>query len=222
MNERAKKFIEHINSVNSKIKEPEEKTIAIMEQITHNLKKKGINVSLDKSNNVIHVLDSELKFGSGEYDIPVQYLMTVKNLTDEIDNVLRYYSDGYNRIHFIDTIFVEGHTDKVFYNNRRLFGNWGLSTLRAISVWNAMNLYSDKRLEKYRNTEGKPLFSVSGYADMRPNPCSNEGDWRFRTAEACGNVDYPLSENDSNAKNRRIDIRFFPHMEKIEEYKRYY
>lgn len=219
MAEREHKLEEHIKTVNSQIKEPEEKTHEIMALITSDLKRKGINVSLDKKNNVIHVLDSELKFESGEYSIPGQYDQTVRILTDEISSVLMKNADSGNRIHFIDTIFIEGHTDKVFYNNSRLFGNWGLSTLRAISVWNTMNEYSEKSLEKYRNTDGRPLFSVSGYADMRPNPCSNEGDSKFRTQEACGDAVYPLSENDSNAKNRRIDIRFFPHMEKIEEYK---
>ncbi len=78
-----------------------------------------------------------------------------------------------------------------------------------------MNEYSQKRMEKYKNAEGKPLFSVSGYADMRPNPCSNEGDLNFRTIESCGDAVYPLSQSDSNARNRRIDIRFIPHLKKF-------
>ncbi len=208
----------HIKNVNTKIKEPEEKTQEIMSKITDNLKKKGINVSLDLNNNVIHVLDSELKFESGEYSIPRQYSQTVKNLTEELNSALRANSDRNYHISYIDTIFIEGHTDKVFYNNKTIFGNWGLSTLRAISVWNSMNGYSHNSLGKYKNIDGKSLFSVSGYANMRPNPCSNEGDQNFRTEEVCGSVAYPLNEIESNAKNRRIDIRFFPHMEKIQEF----
>ncbi len=115
---------DYIVNVNSKIKEPEEKTHAIMDLITDNLRISGINVSVDKTINVIHILDSELKFKSGEYSIQYQYFKTVRKLAYEIDSALRNNADINNQIDYIDSIFIEGHTDKVFYNNRRLFGNW--------------------------------------------------------------------------------------------------
>ena len=68
-------------------------------------------------------------------------------------------------------------------------------------------------LEKFRNSDGRPLFSVSGYADTRPNPCA-EG---TGSGEVCpGGED---ADSDPHARNRRIDIRFFPHMEEITVYR---
>ena len=69
-------------------------------------------------------------------------------------------------------------------------GNWELSTLRAISLWEfwiAQPEYGSK-LECLTNLEGKRLFSVSGYAATR-------------RAEEVENSEEAMR------KNRRIDIR---------------
>lgn len=90
---------------------------------------------------------------------------------------------------YLDTIFIEGHTDSR-PSNRRM-GNLGLSTYRAISIWNYWNCEMDTTccLKDLTNTHGLPLFSMSGYAAQR-RICEQEED------DAC------------RAKNRRIDIRF--------------
>ena len=108
---------------------------------------------------------------------------------------------------FLDTIFVEGHTDRVPYYNKKIKGNWGLSTFRAISMWNYWNrsMGKDVRLEALNNHVGKKLFSVSGYAQTRPVPCSNAGsDVNDKSLCPSGF----LKESESLRKNRRIDIRF--------------
>lgn len=206
-----KKLNSDIQEVNDLIKIPQDKIHRLMDDLEVELNKVGITVSKDLKNNVIHVLDSELKFESGEYKIPHKYQTTVQQLGDTLYELLVDQSTN-NIIDYIDTIFIEGHTDKVPYNNTNIFGNWGLSTLRAISVWEYIE---QDRLSKLKNKDNKPLFSVSGYANTRPNPCSKDGDPTLRTIEACGDFRKieNLSELESNEKNRRIDIRFVPYMD---------
>src|SRR5699024_1515044 len=92
---------------------------------------------------------------------------------------------------FIDTVFVEGHTDERPYDGLEGTGNWGLSTFRAISLWRLwdQDLPADAQLETLERADGTPLFSVSGYGPTRPITDTQE------TAA-------------QRAQNRRIDIRF--------------
>lgn len=68
-------------------------------------------------------------------------------------------------------------------------GNWGLSTFRAISLWELweQRIPAQEKLSTLTNGEGKPLFSVSGYGDTRP------ASGKKSTAD--------------NPEDRRIDIR---------------
>ena len=98
----------------------------------------------------------------------------------------------------LDTVFVEGHTDSV--PNSREMGNWGLSTYRAISLWNfwtdkpgeLAGLKALRTLPADAKTAAKPLISVSGYADTR----STHG---LMVGQAFKN---------DRSEDRRIDIRF--------------
>jgi len=94
-----------------------------------------------------------------------------------------------DRLNYIDTIFVEGHTDSAPLE--RIMGNWGLSTYRAISVWNYWEAQESqaKLLSQLKNHEGEPVFSVSGYGEKRRLILDD------------------LNEVDRR-KNRRIDVRF--------------
>ena len=69
-------------------------------------------------------------------------------------------------------------------------GNWGLSTFRAISVWNfwAESQTEDEQLATIRNHAGEPLFSVSGYGETRPITASQ-------------------GTREERKQNRRIDLR---------------
>ena len=87
----------------------------------------------------------------------------------------------------IETIFIEGHTDNVPINTPRYPDNWTLSTARAIRTYQVLTEESPS-LDRYRNRYGRPLFTVSGYADRRP-VASNDTE-------------------DGRRLNRRIDLRF--------------
>ena len=110
----------------------------------------------------------------------------------------------------LDTVFIEGHTDNNFYKNPILRGNWGLSAMRAISVWQFWAEdpnQASNGLNAMKNHIGEALFSVSGYGDTRPR---NE-------AKNCEKYD-----DICHSKNRRIDIRITvkkPSIKELEEIK---
>ena len=67
------------------------------------------------------------------------------------------------RFKYLDTVFVEGHTDSLQIKSGRYWtkGNWGLSTDRAITVW---KLWSEEleltpTLNELLNHSKENLFS---------------------------------------------------------------
>lgn len=176
----------------------------ILREIESELKDRDIPVEISENQTVIRIPADVLSFKSRKYKIPNDPLFQARAM--EIGQVMYSAITKGNRLEFLDTIFVEGHTDKKRYSNPAIHGNWGLSTLRAISVWNFWN--SDQNsginLEELENSNGNKLFSVSGYAATRPNEATLGDD--------------PNSE-DSLRKNRRIDIRFTIRRPNLAEYK---
>jgi len=158
----------------------------ILHEIQSELMKKGVQVDVVDNESVLRVPADQLHFRQGKFEIPESKASTVTLIG-------RYLYQAIvkpERIKYIDTIFIEGHTDSV-PAKKLPKGNWGLSALRAIVVWDhwRSNLEYGKGLVLLRNRKGDPIFSVSGYAATR----------RIDKAEA-----------DALAlqKNRRIDIRF--------------
>ena len=103
---------------------------------------------------------------------------------------------------YLDTVFVEGHTDSVgiWYRGK---GNWGLSADRAVSIWKLWQaeIPVEPKLNELQNFNGQLLFSVSGYADTR-------------------RVDLIEETEEQRARNRRIDIRFTVKKPKLEDYEK--
>lgn len=171
----------------------------ILEEIQETLKIKNIEVEISDNHTVLRIPDSTLTFATNRHSIPLDEAMRTTVL--EIGLVLYEAISKEERWHYLDTIFVEGHTDRR-PSYRDAMGNWGLSTYRAISVWNYWNenLPESKRLNERKNHNGAPLFSVSGYGETRPVQVvqETETDWQ---------------------KNRRIDIRFTVRQPALEEFK---
>lgn len=175
--------------VSDKIKDlelAEKKRETIVEEIARELEEKSIKVLVAENHSIIRIPNDVLGFRSGEFSIDSQYQDTAKTIGEVLARVV---TKG-DRTDYLDTIFVEGHTDNRPFWGAPGKGNWGLSTFRAISLWEYWGETIDKDIALYdlRNHEGQPLFSVSGYADTRPvTEVQNE------------ESDYEL--------NRRIDIR---------------
>jgi flagellar motor protein MotB len=160
--------------------------------IQRELKERGVLIIL--ADNAFHITENQLHFALGKYEIPTTYSDRAKAIGQVL---LQYLSKPENQT-LLDTVFVEGHTDSV--PNSREMGNWGLSTYRAISLW---NFWTEKpgelsALKALRTApadpkiEAKPLISVSGYADTRSTHGLLDGQ----------------ALKDDRPEDRRIDIRF--------------
>lgn len=157
----------------------------MLEEIRIELAEQGIHVELAENQSVLRIPDDQLYFQTLRYDIPEDRSFAVKSIGQALFESIT--KDDRSR--FIDTIFIEGHTDS--RPARRLeMGNWGLSSYRAITVWDywRTNHSYGREMSALRNRDGKPMFSVSGYAATRPKI---EVD---NTAE-------------KQRQNRRIDVR---------------
>jgi len=159
----------------------------ILHEIKEQLERKGITVIVNENDSIVSISSDLLGFASRDYEIRPQYHGTALDIGQVLGDVIR--KEG--RSDFLDTVFIEGHTDVLptrFYGNK---GNWGLSAYRAISLWQFWNeeLAQDQRLDILTNHAGNLLFSVSGYGKTRP-------------------VTQQQLTSEERSQNRRIDIRF--------------
>lgn len=187
----------------------------LLREIEQELNSMNIPVKISDNDTVLRIPEDVLTFAQGRFDIPDDE-RSQQNALD-IGRVLFNSITKEERWKYLDTIFVEGHTDPVPYRNQAIKGNWGLSTFRAISVWNYWNqaMAESSRLDALTNHVGKKLFSVSGYAETRPVPCS-VGSTEITDGSLC--PDGVMTDEESLRKNRRIDIRFTVRRPALEDY----
>lgn len=169
------------------LQEAESVRTEMLSEIRDELVSQGIEVSVSENGSVLSIPSALLGFESAAYDIKPEY----RNVALTIGTVIAQNIEKNDRMKYLDTVFVEGHTDDQPFDGLEGTGNWGLSTFRAISLWNlwGSDLPKNVNLSSLKSADGKPLFSVSGYGETRPA----EHD---QTTEA------------DRSKNRRIDIRF--------------
>lgn len=146
----------------------------------------GMSVEINEDQSVLSIPSEALGFASGAFDIAPEF----QGRAVEIGKVLNRILTQDGRSAYLDTVFVEGHTDGQPFNGLNGTGNWGLSTFRAIALWQlwADRLPESDQLDEMRNATGHNLFSVSGYGDTRP-------------ISGAGN------SNADSSEDRRIDIR---------------
>ena len=168
----------------------------MLTEIKENLAHKNINVEISENHTVLRIDSDRLYFESLSYDIPENQ----KKLVAEIGYAILDVISQKDRLNYIDTIFIEGHTDS-WRTVSFPMGNWGLAAYRAISVWKywTEELNEGWRFRKLKNFYGRPLFSVSGYAETRPIELNDDTENKRR-------------------KNRRIDIRFSMKKPVIKDY----
>lgn len=162
----------------------------ILTEAAEELRRRGIQVELSENDTVLRISNELLGFDSGSDEIKPEFQTTAF----EIGSVLQSLIAQGDRAEYLDTIFVEGHTDsRAFYDPRCGVekGNWCLSAFRAISLWQFWEetLPEAQRLSLLLNKAGDPLFSVSGYAATRRAVSQEDEESDFE-------------------QNRRIDIRF--------------
>ena len=215
--------------------EADRKIIELLKTIRNELiNDYGIKVELNETNKTLSIDSNVVGFEPGRHEIQGKYKYHVYIISKILQEKLRVYQIRKN----IDAIFIEGYTDDQPLDKRETFGNWGLSALRAISFWYSLKTnFPD--LSKLRSANGKKLlFSVSGYANVRPIECTdflNTFNWnnsysyeRFlQLSNNCQVYQYCMIENvdspdkcryfkdneqkEYDTKNRRIGIRFIPY-----------
>ena len=159
---------------------------AILDDIHNLLADQGIVVIINDDQTILRIPEESLHLNTNKYDIQDKMQQTA----EKIGHALYMAIIKDQRWRYLDTVFVEGHSDSRKAPNYRM-GNWELSALRAISLWQFWTEETDygAALKELRNREGRLLFSVSGYAATR------------RVAEI-------EDSEDAMRRNRRIDIRF--------------
>jgi flagellar motor protein MotB len=167
----------------------------ILHEVRDELAKYDIEVMITDNDTVLRIPENTLAFESNSVMIPSsgdsrESISTVGYVLHQaIFRPFNADKDAKRRFDYLDTVFIEGHTDSL--PTKRKMGNWGLSADRAISLWNfwESELSVTPSFGDLTNAFGNKLFSVSGYAATR----------RVNKIEE--------TKADRRA-NRRIDIRF--------------
>jgi flagellar motor protein MotB len=159
---------------------------SILAEAREELERRGIRVEINRNDAVLRIPNDLLGFDTGAFELLPRY----QNTAREIGEVLNQVITKDDRIKYLDTVFIEGHTDARPFQGFMGKGNWGLSTFRAISLWQFWSsaLPEGEQLDRLVNESHQPLFSVSGYAETRPVSTG--------------------SMEDDYTRNRRVDIRF--------------
>ncbi len=191
---------EKIDASIQELQRAEEARRNILLDIKDDLAKQNIIVEIVENDTVLRIPESTLSFESAKDTLPEDERTQTE--VAAIGDALHKAITKEERWKYLDTVFVEGHTDSedIWYRGK---GNWGLSTDRAVSIW---KIWQEKnsllpKLNELKNFNGQLLFSVSGYADTR-------------------RVDLVEKSEAQRARNRRIDIRFTVKKPKLEDYKK--
>ncbi len=183
---KAKDTREAVEQALKELAQVEELRRELLEELKQKLSVYDVQVEINDNHSVLSIPEAQLHFASGRYQIPEDKTRTLELIGEVLLNALQQEK----RLEFIDTIFIEGHTDSQPLV-RSPMGNWGLSAYRAIAVWQywTENPGRQAAFLLMHNRQGKPLFSVSGYADTR-------------------RLIVPDVTPEAQQKNRRIDLRF--------------
>ncbi len=176
---------------------------AVLNAIVNDLKAQSIRIEFDIKNGIIR-LPEGVVFDVGQSDLAEDKKPKVHKIFETIGNYLPcltdstknndfctkkfpFYAKPYKDRPRLNTLLIEGHTDKQKYANDA-YGNWKLSVNRAVNVYQFFwENFPDIR--DLTNQDKQNLISVSGYGDTRPLPDEN-------------------ADLLDNPKDRRIDLRF--------------
>lgn len=164
----------------------------IIREVAARMQKRGMPVGIDLANGLIRLPES-LLFDSGEWKLSPNGEVTVQNLAQVLNEILPCAAvaptpcNWYNQTVPLDSVLIEGHTDKRPFTSPEGYGNWELSAFRAITVYKTMAAAVPGLEQSITNTNGQPIVGVSAYGESRPVDLSN--------------LD----------PNRRIDVRFIMH-----------
>lgn len=156
--------------------------------VQNELKEQGTEVVLaeNDTDTVLRIPEHQLQFALGKHEIPPAHVSSANIIGRALLNAL---SKPENRA-LLDTVFLGGHTDSV--PNSRELGYWGLSTYRAISLW---NFWTKKPGEggakiEVRSREQLRLVALSAPRDDTARAsCENttRSEFRYNSISVSGN-----------------------------------
>jgi flagellar motor protein MotB len=172
--------------------------IELLESLEKSLRARGVQVVIDTQSGILR-LAGDLLFETGESTYRSEAAETVRILADALAEILPCHAEGVTFSHcaesipILETVLVEGHTDRQPYRHSTPSEsqalNDRLSTERALTVFQTLR-QSQPTLDSLLSSEGLPLLAVSGYGQRRPLPNA--------LTDTFGDYE----------RNRRIDIRF--------------
>lgn len=155
----------------------------LLTELQQMLERAGLKVSIDVDNGVLRLNEDAINFASDRSDLVGSAATNVQRLALVLAETLpRYLPGSGDRPAYLETMFIEGHTDRSGSPQR----NWTLSTERAVNTFWAL-ISAQPLLGTLANRQGQPVLSAAGYAASRPIP----------------GVDPALLD-----RQRRIDLRF--------------
>jgi len=199
---------------NKRLLEIDRARISIMDEFESQLSSSNINVKVMYDEGVLRFSENAINFPFGSETPSPRHLRNIERLAQVLNEVVpcyitpdissmrirnnnsssnstycqsptKYICKENNYQWSIGTILIEGHTDNVpVGENHRLKNNLELSSVRSANVYNMITACKPS-IQDMRNSKNVPIFSTSGYGEMRPADTSD------------------LSSID----NRRIDIR---------------
>ena len=168
----------------------------ILKELQVSLQDKGVPVTIDEKNGVLHLPDSIL-FATGQAELAGPGAVAAGKFAAALQEVLPCYASSGSQAncktqakHMLESVYIEGHTDiDETRGDGCLKDNLALSACRAVATFravvNAQPLLHTLCTRKAERCE--KVLSVSGYGPERPV------------------VDAP--DKDAKRHNRRIDLR---------------
>lgn len=155
----------------------------LLTELEQELERAGLTVTVDVDNGVLRLNEDAINFASDRSELTGSAAVNVERLASVLAVTLpRYLPAGGERQAYLETMFIEGHTDRSGTPQR----NWTLSTERAVNTfWRLIS--AQPSLVTLTNRQQQPVLSAAGYADARPIPGVDPGE-----------LD----------RQRRIDLRF--------------
>lgn len=174
----------------SEINKADQARAVLLETIRTRLEAVGLKVTIDSDTGVLRLAEDAIRFAQNSAILDDTAGRNVDSLSSVLADVLPAYTVcatdaaclatmGY----VVETVFIEGHTDTTGSDDR----NWQLSTERAVNTYRRIvDRFPD--LRGLKNSDGREILSVSGYAYTRP---ATDRD-----------------DTEGFKINRRIDLRF--------------
>ncbi|MDT0619958.1 hypothetical protein RM531_15930 [Salinisphaera sp. P385] len=147
----------------------------LLKRIEQQLEEAGIQISVDPESGVLRLDKEVVPFARGEEDPLPLGRRNLQLIAEVLARVIPCFthrppdrpSCKPEQKDELSAIFIEGHTDSQPYPTSRDYTNWNLSSERAIESYFILE-DREPSLGKLVNSQGQPLFSVSGYAARRP------------------------------------------------------